>query len=117
MPIRWLLRWSSCADWVSPGRPSGAGRAVFRGSFVDDCLLEVSLSDERSSGPRAVTLSHKLPVLPFVAKALETDDLSFDQAQVFTHIPEHLSEDLAADEVMLVNAASPLTRCRHPPLG
>jgi hypothetical protein len=58
---------------------------------------------------RAVTLSHRLPALPFVAKALETDDLSFDQVQVFTHVPDHLSDELAAAEVMLVNAASPLT--------
>jgi hypothetical protein len=58
---------------------------------------------------RAVTLSHRLPALPFVSKALETDDLSFDQVQVFTHVPDHLSDELAAAEVMLVNAASPLT--------
>ena len=58
---------------------------------------------------RAVTLSHQLPALPFVAKALEVDDLSFDQAQVFTHLPDHLSGELASAEVMLVNAASPLT--------
>ena len=58
---------------------------------------------------RAVTLSHQLPALPFVTKALEADDLSFDQALVFTHIPDHLSEELASAEVMLVNAASPLT--------
>ena len=58
---------------------------------------------------RAVTLSHRLPVLPFVSKALETDDLSFDQMQVFTHVPDHLFDELASAEVMLVNAASPLT--------
>ena len=45
----------------------------------------------RMSGARAqrsVTLSHQLPALPFVSKALEADDLSFDQVQVFTHIPD-----------------------------
>ena len=40
---------------------------------------------------RAVTLSHQLPTVPFVAKALEADDLSLDQALVFTHVPDHLS--------------------------
>jgi hypothetical protein len=66
----------------------------------------------RMSGARAqrsVALSHKLPALPFVAKALEADDLSFDQVQVFTHIPDHLTEELTAGEVMLVNAATPLS--------
>ena len=66
----------------------------------------------RMSGARArrsVTLSHRLADLPFVAKALETDDLSFDQAHIFTQVPDHLSEELAAAEVMLVNAASPLS--------
>jgi Domain of unknown function (DUF222)/HNH endonuclease len=58
---------------------------------------------------RAVSLSHRLPALPFVAKALETDDLSFDQVSVFTHLPDHLSDELAGAEVMLVNAAAPLT--------
>lgn len=58
---------------------------------------------------RAVNLSHRLADLPFVSKALETDDLSFDQAQIFTQVPDHLSDELAAAEVMLVNAASPLS--------
>jgi hypothetical protein len=56
-----------------------------------------------------VTLSHQLPTVPFVSKALEADDLSFDQALVFTHIPVHLADELASAEVMLVNAASPLS--------
>jgi hypothetical protein len=58
---------------------------------------------------RAVTLSHRLPVLPFVAKALETDGLSFDQVQIFIHVPDHMSDELSSAEVMLVNAAAPLT--------
>jgi Domain of unknown function (DUF222) len=58
---------------------------------------------------RAVSLSHRLGGLSFVAKALETDDLSFDQVQIFTHVPDHLFDELGAAEVMLVNAASPLT--------
>jgi hypothetical protein len=49
--------------------------------------------------------SHRLSDLGFVLKAFEADDLSLDQVQVFGHIPQHL----AADEVMMVNAASPLT--------
>ncbi len=53
---------------------------------------------------RAVALSRELPALPFASKALETDDLSFDQIQIFTQVPDHLSEDLARDEVDLVNA-------------
>jgi hypothetical protein len=58
---------------------------------------------------RAVSLSHHLPSLPFVGKALETDDLSFDQARVFTHVADYLADELASAEVMLVNAASPLS--------
>ena len=66
----------------------------------------------RMSGARAhrsVTLSRRLASLPFVSKALETDDLSFDQVQIFTLVPNHLTDELASAEVMLVNAASPLT--------
>lgn len=40
---------------------------------------------------------------------MESDDLSFDQVSVFTHVPDHLADELAAGEVMLVNAAFPLT--------
>jgi hypothetical protein len=58
---------------------------------------------------RAVALSHRLSDLPFVVKAFEADDLSLDQVQVFGHLPQHLSEELAAAEVGLVNAASPLS--------
>ena len=58
---------------------------------------------------RAVNLSHRLADLPFVSKALETDDLSFDQAQIFTQFPDHLYDELTSAEVMLVNAASPLS--------
>ena len=58
---------------------------------------------------RAVALSRELPALPFASKALETDDLSFDQIQVFAQVPGHLSEDLARDEVSLVNAVGDLS--------
>ena len=66
----------------------------------------------RMSGTRAqrsLALSHRLAALPFVSKALEADDLSFDQVQIFTLVPNHLTDELASAEVMLVNAASPLT--------
>ena len=79
------------------------GHASMTAFLKDRCRM----SSARAQ--RAVTLSHQLPTLPFVAKALESDDLSFDQAQVFTHIPGHLAEELAAAEVMLVNAAAPLS--------
>ena len=58
---------------------------------------------------RAVALSHRLSDLPFVVKAFEADDLSLDQVQVFGHLPQHLSEELAAAEVGLVNTASSLS--------
>lgn len=58
---------------------------------------------------RSVVLASGLPKVPFVAKALETGELSLDQAQVFINIPEHLTDDLARDEVTLVNASEPLS--------
>jgi len=66
----------------------------------------------RMSGARAqrsVVLANKLPTVPFVGKALKSGDLSLDQALVFTNLPDHLSEDLARDEVSLVNAVEPLS--------
>jgi hypothetical protein len=54
-------------------------------------------------------LANGLPKVPFVGKALETGELSLDQAQVFINIPEHLTDDLARDEVTLVNASEPLS--------
>jgi hypothetical protein len=62
-----------------------------------------------SRAQRAVALSHRLAGLPFVVKAFEADDLSLDQVQVFGRIPPHLSDELTVAEVMLVNAATPLT--------
>src|SRR5688572_5123591 len=44
---------------------------------------------------RAVALGGQLSKLPFVGKAFESDNLSFDQIQVFAQVPDHLAEDLA----------------------
>jgi hypothetical protein len=58
---------------------------------------------------RVVTMANRLSDLPFVAKALSVGDISLDQARVFINLPDHLSEDLARDEVSLVNAVDPLS--------
>jgi hypothetical protein len=66
----------------------------------------------RMTGGRAqriVAMANKLPCLAFVEKALSVGDVSLDQARVFTNLPDHLSEDLARDEVTLVNAVEPLS--------
>ena len=66
----------------------------------------------RMSGSRAqgsVALANRMPAVPFVEKAVEAGDLTLDQARVFTSLPDHLSEDLARDEVTLVNATAPLS--------
>ena len=56
-----------------------------------------------------VGLAHRLPGLPFVDKAVTGGDISLDQARVMVNLPDHLSEDLARDEVTLVNAVAPLS--------
>ena len=58
---------------------------------------------------RSVAMANRLPAVSFVEKAVEGGDLSLDQARVFTNLPDHLSRDLARDEVTLVNAAAQLT--------
>jgi hypothetical protein len=66
----------------------------------------------RMTGGRAqriVAMANRLRVLPFVEKALSVGEVSFDQARVFTHLPDHLLEDLARDEVTLVNAVGSLS--------
>jgi hypothetical protein len=86
-----------------------SGRSVLDGHPSMTSFLKDRCHMAGSRAQRAVTLSHRLGGLPFVVKAFEADDLSLDQVQVFGHIPQHLSEELAAAEVMLVNAATPLT--------
>jgi uncharacterized protein DUF222/HNH endonuclease len=86
-----------------------SGRSVLDGHPSMTSFLKDRCHMAGSRAQRAVTLSHRLSDLPFVVKAFEADDLSLDQVQMFGHIPQHLSEDLAAAEVMLVNAATPLT--------
>ena len=86
-----------------------SGRSVLDGYPSVTSFLKDRCHMAGSRAQRAVTLSHRLDDLPFVVKAFEADDLSLDQVQVFSHIPQHLSEELTAAEVMLVNAATPLT--------
>jgi hypothetical protein len=56
-----------------------------------------------------VALAHRLPLLPFVDKALSAGDLSLDQARTFVNLPDHLEEALARDEITLVNSVAPLS--------
>jgi hypothetical protein len=58
---------------------------------------------------RIVAMANRLWDLPFVEKALSVGDISFDQARVFTNLPDHLSGCLARDVVTLVNAVEPLS--------
>jgi len=86
-----------------------AGRSAWDGYPSMTSFLKSRCHMAGARAQRAVGLSHRLSDLPFVTKAFEVDDLSLDQVQVFAHVPDHLSGELAGDEVMLVNAASPLS--------
>ncbi len=86
-----------------------AGRTALDGHPSMTSFLKDRCHMAGARAQRAVGLSHRLSDLPFVTKAFEADDLSLDQMQVFAHIPDHLSGELVDAEVMLVNAASPLS--------
>ena len=86
-----------------------AGRSALDGYPSMTSFLKDRCQMAGSRAQRALVLSHRLSDLPFVTKAFEADDLSLDQMQVFGQIPQHLSEELASAEVVLVNAAAPLT--------
>ena len=54
-------------------------------------------------------LAGRLPDSPFASKAVESGDLSLDQARVFADLPERLSDELSRDEVTLVNTVGALS--------
>ena len=58
---------------------------------------------------RSVELANSLSKVPFAVKALETGDLSLDQARVLSDLPERLAEELVRDEVTLANTVGPLS--------
>jgi hypothetical protein len=60
-------------------------------------------------GQRSVVLAGRMAVMPFTTKAVESGDLSLDQARVLIDLPERLSEELSRDEVTLVNTIGPLS--------
>ena len=72
-----------------------AGRSALDGHPSMTSFLKDRCQMAGARAQRAVALSHRLSDLPFVVKAFEADDLSLDQVQVFAHVPDHLSEELA----------------------
>jgi hypothetical protein len=86
-----------------------AGRSALDGHPSMTSFLKSRCHMAGARAQRAVALSHRLPDLPFVTKAFEADDLSLDQVQVFAHVSDHLSNELAGDEVALVNAVGELS--------
>src|SRR5688500_408349 len=85
------------------------GRSGLEGHSSVTAWLKHQCRMSGARAHRAVVLSSQLRKLPFVSKAFEGDDLSFDQIQVLAQIPDHLSEELAGDEVSLVNAVGELS--------
>jgi hypothetical protein len=83
--------------------PELSGHPSVTGFLKDRCRMSASRAQ------RAVVLAGRLTVMPFTAKAVESGDLSLDQARVLTDLPERLSDDLVRDEVTLVNTVGPLS--------
>ncbi|MEX0700409.1 MAG: DUF222 domain-containing protein, partial [Acidimicrobiia bacterium] len=96
LELEWIRR-------IAAMDPKASGHSSPTAFLKDRCRM----SSARAQ--RSVVLASGLPKVPFVGKALETGELSLDQAQVFINIPEHLTDDLARDEVTLVNASEPLS--------
>lgn len=100
----WEVQW---ARWVAVFAEKDGIHLEGHSSMTAFLKLRCRMSGARAQ--RSVILANKLPTVPFVGKALETGDLSLDQARVFTNLPDHLSQDLVRDEVSLVNAVEPLS--------
>jgi hypothetical protein len=83
--------------------PELSGHPSVTGFLKDRCRMSASRAQ------RAVVLAGRLTVMPFTAKAVESGDLSLDQARVLTDLPERLSGEFSRDEVTLVNTVGPLS--------
>jgi Domain of unknown function (DUF222) len=96
LEVEWTRRVAALDPELS-GHPSST-------AFLKDrCRMSAARAQ------RSVVLAGRLPVLAFTCKALESGDLSLDQARVLSDLPERLSDDLVRDEVTLVNAIGPLS--------
>jgi Domain of unknown function (DUF222) len=96
LEVEWTRRVAVLDPEVS-GHPSAT-------AFLKDrCRMSASRAQ------RAMVLAGRLTVMPFVAKAVESGDLSLDQTRVLTDLPERLSGEFSRDEVTLVNTVGPLS--------
>jgi hypothetical protein len=96
LEVEWTRRIAALQPELS-GHPSSTAY------LKDRCRMSASRAQ------RSVILAGRLPDLPFISKAVESGDLSLDQARVFSDLPERLSDDLARDEVTLVNTVGALS--------
>jgi hypothetical protein len=96
LEVEWTRRVAALDPEVS-GHPSAT-------AFLKDrCRMSASRAQ------RSVVLANCLSKVPFAVKAVESGDLSLDQARVLSDLPERLSEEFSRDEVTLVNTVGPLT--------
>jgi hypothetical protein len=96
LEVEWTRR-------VAVLEPELSGHPSSTAFLKDHCRMSASRAQ------RSVVLANHLARLPFAVKALETGDLSLDQARVFSDLPERLSDDLSRDEVTLVNTVGALS--------
>jgi hypothetical protein len=83
--------------------PELSGHPSVTAFLKDRCRMSAARAQ------RAVVLAGRLTVMPFTVKAVESADLSLDQARVLTDLPERLSGVFSRDEVTLVNTVGPLS--------
>ena len=95
LEVEWTRR-------VAVLEPELSGHPSSIAFLKDRCRMSASRAQ------RAVVLANGLSKLPFTTKAVESGDLSLDQARVFSDLPDRLTE-LSRDEVTLVNTVGALS--------